>query len=33
MWPIGYTNESDFYKKIIKQAEDLIRKYPEIMEE
>jgi hypothetical protein len=26
-------NEPDFYKKIINQAEDLIRKYPEIMEE
>jgi hypothetical protein len=26
-------NESDFYKKMINQAEDLIRKYPEIMEE
>lgn len=26
-------NEEDFYKKLIKQAEDLIEKYPEILEE
>ena len=26
-------NEDDFYKKIIKQAEEILDKYPEIMEE
>jgi len=26
-------NEEDFYTKIIKQAEDLLEKYPEILEE
>jgi hypothetical protein len=34
MWSIDYTleYEGDFYAKLIKQAEDLIDKYPEILE-